>query len=414
MLLVDLDIFIGVSRVFGFWGVDTVDASSQGIAQQSFIAIAKAHGTGPSERAAKSWLSSIDRPWLLIIDNADDTHLDVEEYFLDGDYGLTLITTRNPSVKMHGTIGRRFYHFDRLNDDEASELILGAAEQDEPWTATTMQLASAITRKLGALPLALDYASKVIKAKYCQLNNYVPFYERSWQIIRQSQRTTGQDDDDAEYMEVYTSYETVFWGLEAIRSQRYRDAVQLLNLFSFLHYEQIHFDAVIAAIENPRKQRVADVQEAEHRKTHLDDSCYIAFHLFSWPKRLWSTVEYIIRNHFELHNPVVLPTFLRDAEVCHTADECDTTRLREALQLLTQLSLVTHYESSDSYLMHPLVHTWVRGRPQMTIREQAVGCETALHTISRCHLLPPLNETVDPDGTLVRKLLPHVISIRKF
>ena len=211
-----------------------------------------------------------------------------------------------------------------------------------------MQLASAITRRLGALPLALVHASKVIKAKYCQLSNYIPFYERSWQIIRQSQRTTGQDDDDAEYMEVYTSYEIVFRGLEVIRSQRYRDAVQLLKFFSFLHYEQIHFDALIAAIENPRKQRVADVQEAEHQKTHLDDSCYIVFHLFSWPKSLWSIVEYIIRKHFEQQTPVVLPTFLRDAELCHTADECDTTRLREALHLLTQLSLVTHYENFDS------------------------------------------------------------------
>ena len=124
-------ILIGVSSVFGFWIVDTVDASSQGIAQQSFIAIAKAYVTGPNERAAKSWLSSIDRPWLLILDSDDHPYLDVEKYFLDGDYGLTLITTRNPSVKMHGTIGRRFYHFDRLDDDEASELLLRAAEQDE-------------------------------------------------------------------------------------------------------------------------------------------------------------------------------------------------------------------------------------------------------------------------------------------
>ena len=64
--------------------------------------------------------------------------------------------------------------------------------------------------------------------------------------------------------------------------------------------------------------------------------------------------------------------------------------------------------------MHHLVHTWVRERPQMTVREQAVWCETALHTISGCLLLPPLNETIDPDGTLARSLLPYVILIWKF
>ena len=404
---------IGVSNVLRFWGVFTVDASSQGNAQQSFIAIAKACGTDPNERAAKSWLSSIDRPWLLLIDNADDTNLDVEKYFPDGDHGLTLITTRNPSVKIHGTIGRRFYHFDKLDDDEASELLLRAAEQNEPWTTTTMQLATAITRKLGALPLALVHAGKAIKAKYCQLSNYIPFYERSWQIIRQNQHTTGQEEDDAEYMEVYASYEIVFRGLEAIRSQRYRDAVQLLKIFSFLHHEHIPFDALIAAAKNPRKQRDADVQEAKNLSTQVSDSSTPGYQPFSWPKRLLGAFEYIIRKQFELQNPMVLPTFLRDAELCHTTDECEI-RLREALHLLTQLSLITHHEFSDSYSMHPLVHTWVRERPQMTIREQAIWCEAALHTISRCILLPPQNELVDPDGNLARKLLPHVISIRKY
>ena len=349
----------------------------------------------------------------MLIDNADDTNLDVERYFPDGDHGLTLITTRNPSVKMHGTIGQRFYHFDKLDDDEASELLLRAAEQDEPWTSTTMQFATAITRKLGALPLALVHAGKAIKAKYCQLSNYIPFYERSWQIIRQNQRGAGQEEDDAEYMEVYASYEIVFRGLEAIRSQRYRDAVQLLKLFSFLHHENIPFDALIAAVKNPRRQRDADAQQAKHQSTQVRGSVTLAYQLFAWPKRLLGIFEYIIRKHLELQNPVVLPTFLRDAELCHTTDECDI-RLREALHLLTQLSLVTHYEFSDSYSMHPLVHTWVRERPQMTVREQAIWCEAALHTVSRCILLPPLNELVDPDGNLARRLLPHVISIRRF
>lgn len=49
----------------------------------------------------------------------------------------------------------------------------------------------------------------------------------------------------------------------------------------------------------------------------------------------------------------------------------------------------------------------------MTARAQAVWCEAALHTLSRCVLLPPLNESVDPDGNLARRLLPHIISVGK-
>lgn len=201
---------ISLANQLSFWGVFTVDASSPGNAQQSFVTIAKACGTDPNERAAKSWLSSSDRPWLLLIDNADDTNLEIEKYFPDGEQGLTLITTRNPSVKMHGTIGQRFYHFDRLDHDEANELLLRAADNREPRTPTILRLASAITRTLGALPLALVHAGKAIKAKICDLSNYVSYYERSWLLIRQSQHTTSGADDDADYMKVYASYESYF------------------------------------------------------------------------------------------------------------------------------------------------------------------------------------------------------------
>lgn len=389
----------------------TVDASSPGNAQQSFIAIAKACGTDPNERAAKSWLSSSNRPWLLLIDNADDTNLEIERYFPDGEHGLTLITTRNPYVKMHGTIGQRFYHFDRLDDDEASELLLRAADNHEPRTPTLMRLASAVTRRLGALPLALIHAGNAIKAKYCELENYIPYYERSWQMIRQSQQVPGQGEDDAEYMKVYASYEIVFRGLEVIKLQRYRDAVQLLQLFSFLHYEHIPFDALIAAVKNPRIQREADAQGAEHNNRQGTSLLNLALRLSSWPKYLRSMVDSFLRKQFENQNPVILPSFLLDTELTTPSDDCNV-RLREALHLLTQLSLVTHYEGSDSYSMHPLVHTWVRERPPMTVRTQAVWCEAAMHTLSRCVLLPPLNESV-AHGNLVRKLRPHIVSVGK-
>lgn len=291
-----------------FWGVFTVDASSAGNAQQSFIAIAKACGTDPNERAAKSWLSSSDRPWLLLIDNADDTNLEIERYFPDGEHGLTLITTRNPCVKMHATIG--FYHFDRLENDEASELLLRAADNHEPRTSTLMGLASAITRKLGALPLALVHAGNAIKAKCCELSNYIAYYERSWQMIRRSQRMTGQDEDDAGYMKVYASYEIVFRGLEAIKLQRYSDAVQLLKLFSFLHYEHIPFEMLIAATKHPGVQREADARGAERDSEQGTTFLRLSWQLSSWPKYLRSIVDSVLKKQFENQNPVILPTFL--------------------------------------------------------------------------------------------------------
>ena len=399
-------------RLDRFWGVFTVDASSPGKAQQSFIAIAKACGTEHNERAAKSWLSSSDRPWLLLIDNADDTDFEIENYFPEGEQGLTLITTRNPSVKRHGTIGQRFYHFERMDDDEASELLLRAAENDEPRTPRVMQLVSAIINKLGALPLALVHAGTAIKEKFLGLGNYIPYYEQSWQTIRENRRKTGRSQDDAEYMKVYSSYEIVFRGLENIEGQRYRDAVELLKLFAFLHYERIPFVVLTAAVRHPRIQREADAEGAKHSEEKFNASLNLVWQPSSWPQLSKCMAETLLRKIIEFQNPVVVPTYVRDAELYLSSDDCKI-RLRDALLLLIQMSLITHHETSDSYSMHPLVHKWVRERPQMITRDQAVWCEAALHTLSRCILLPPLNE-IDTHVDLARKLLPHVVAVLDF
>ena len=59
---------------------------------------------------------------------------------------------------------------------------------------------------------------------------------------------------------------------------------------------------------------------------------------------------------FPIQNPMILPIFLLDAELSTSSYDLNV-RLREALYLLVQISLVTYRENSDSYSMHPSVHT---------------------------------------------------------
>ena len=195
---------------------------------------------------------------------------------------------------MHGTIGRLFYHSDRLDDDEANELLLKAADNHEPRTPTLTRLASAITRELGALPLALIDAGNAIKAKYCELKNYFPYYKRSWQMIRQTKRMSSPNEHDVEYMKVYASYEIVFRGLEAIELQRYSDAVQVLKLFSFLHHENIPFDALIAAVKHPRIQREADAQGAGYASSQGTSLLNLVWRLSSWPEHIRSMFDCLL------------------------------------------------------------------------------------------------------------------------
>ena len=120
-----------------------------------------------------------------------------------------------------------------------------------------------------------------------------------------------------------------------------------------------------------------------------------------------------MRKQLEHRYSTILPTFLRDDEPSLVKDQC-IFRLREALHLLTQVSLINHHETIDNYSMHPLIHMWIRERPQMTLKDQAIWCEVAMHTLSRSILLPPLDQAVDPHGGLTTKLLPHIISLEKF
>jgi tetratricopeptide (TPR) repeat protein len=408
-------------KFHSFWGVFTVDASTQETAQQSFVAIAKLCGIDPNERAAKSWLSSSDRPWLLLIDNADDTKLEVERYLPDGEHGLTIITTRNPSIKMYGTIGQRFYHFDRLDDGEASQLLLRAAEHHDPPTPPIMQWTTTITKALGGLPLALIHAGNAIKAKYCSLNDYLVYYDQSWQMIRESRRINsygkGDNGNMDEYIQVYSSYEILYRGLEAMEYQRFKDALQLLQLFSFFHHEHIPFDVLIAAVRHPRIERKAQEEMKELDKSDETgndqvNAAGIVEQPNSWPKYLRELVLGKLEKHFANRYQTLLPTFLLDAELSPPPDDFNV-RLRKALGELVRLSLITYHDTSDSFSMHPLVHTWVRERPQMTTRDQAVWCEAALTTITRCILLPPLSNSVESHADLPRKLLPHLLTVEK-
>ncbi|CZR65198.1 uncharacterized protein PAC_15098 [Phialocephala subalpina] len=184
-----------------FWGVFTIDASSQETAQQSFETIARLCKIDANERAARSWLSSSERPWLLLVNNADDPKLELEKYLPEGEHGLTIITTRNPSIKTYGTIGQGFYHFSKLDDTEASQLLLKAAECLEAPTPPIVKWAATITTALGCLPLALVHTGAAIKNKYCGWERYLTYYERSWKTIRENQQLSRNGEEEKEMEE---------------------------------------------------------------------------------------------------------------------------------------------------------------------------------------------------------------------
>lgn len=361
----------------------------------------------PNERAAKSWLSSLEYPWLLLIDSADDSMVSIDDYFPEGERGHILVTTRNPAHRVHGTVGSRFWKFEKMEHDDANDLLLKAACISSPWGFSAKREASIIAEALGYLPLALVHAGRAITNGLCTLESYLKFYQRSWQRIRRARGFSGYGEDNTN-MNVYSSYEIIYQGLEDAERAEAKDAVQLLKTFSFLHCENIRVDFLTKAAINPRLER-----ENQQNEAILERKMGGALTNKIWKKILNDMATRAMVAIYTDRSPPVLPAIIRDFEALGSFDEdVLKDRLRRALKELTSMSLITHHPRNDSYSIHPLVHTWARERPQMSTAEQAVWCQSAATTITQCILLPPLGAT-ELDEDLRRDLVSHVDHVQK-
>jgi tetratricopeptide (TPR) repeat protein len=387
-----------------FWGVFWIDASSNEHAKQSFSTIARIGRVEPNERAAKNWLSSLGRemPWLLIIDNADEISFPVEDCYPDGNHGTILITTRNPMLKVHGTVGPRYFHFAELQETESIELLLQAADEPPPWSPSTVKSAMDICGTLGHLPLALLHAGKTILARQCTLENYSTFFEKNWTRIRKMNHSNDTHSISDANAAIYSSYELIHDGLVAKGTRASEDALDLLKVFSFLHRQRIRVDIFLRAASNPKLEMLEQKRrEQEEKRMGIGKRPTVP-----WAHTLRSFGVGILAFFVRLGYRPVLPQLLSDAMKSGHFDEL---RLREALKELGRMSLVFANSDStdDSYSMHPVVHLWVRERPEMKIADQAVWCQAAATVLTQAILLPPLGDE-EEDEILRRDLLPHI------
>ena len=188
-----------------FWGVFWIDASTVERIKHSLSGIAKIASPRVEperERCASYWLSNIKQRWLLLIDNADDRSIPIEEYFPKGKRGHIMVTTRNPAHKMHGNVGPGFFDFERLEVNDANQLLLKAANKTKPHD---FKVVSKITTTLEFLALAIIQAGAAIRQGLCTLETYLPFYERSWRSIH---RTKFRDEElESPIKKVYATWE---------------------------------------------------------------------------------------------------------------------------------------------------------------------------------------------------------------
>lgn len=406
------------SNLQSYWGVFFIDGSSHENASGSYLEIAKLGGVEPNAKAAKNWLATRVMPWLLIIDNADDDEIRVEDMIPAGTNGCVLITSRNPAHKSYGTVGERFLELLQMEKEEANDLLLKAAEEPSPWSASLTDSAKVICQALGYLPLALVHAGKAILLGLCSWTGYLGFYERETERIRRKRlrrrdrslspgsRRIQEDDDN---MNVFSSYEILLQSLEMSQEESAQDATELLLVFSYLHFQNIRVDVFVCAAMNPLK-------EGEAREKEAKDNAELEKRIPRLTKKSWSSwlQEMVLRLARYVDTPPLLIAPLKNHDnlsATHLEDEI-YDRLRRALAVLVRRSLVMKQERSDErYCMHPLVHKWVRERPEMSASQQALWSQVTATILASSVLFPPLGDN-ENDRSMRRELLPHILHVR--
>ena len=204
---------------------------------------------------------------------------------------------------------------------------------------------------------------------------------------------------------IYSSYELIYQGISAKKTQASEDALDLLKIFSFLDRQRIKLNIFFRAAMNP------GVESADEIRKEKENKMYDKLRpKLTRAQTLKNLVIRIVSLLSQLSHRPVLPRFISEMPRPGPFDEL---RLKEALNELFQMSLIsTSPGLADCYSMHAAVHLWARQRPEMTLIEQAVWCQVTATILSRAILLPPLGET-EEDEIFRRDLLPHVRHVQQ-
>lgn len=167
------------------------------------------------------------------------------------------------------------------------------------------------------------------------------------------------------------------------------DAIHLLQIFAFLHFEQVPISMFERAWSNLRSKNKLPpvVLPTKYCPWNLLPTSFIG-----------SLFGRVIAPGGSKENLELPPILLQ------RASKWDTCRFRRAMAKLCSFSLVFKDVAKDSYSMHPMVHFWARDRLQQ--QEQQSWSE-----ITATILAMSINTSADGSNqTYRRSLIPHIDS----
>lgn len=297
-----------------------------------------------------------------MLDNANDPEMELKKFLPASGNGHILITTRNPAAQMHNNIGAVRFH--GMDPEEAVTMLLHLAYPDKDLlhkSRDSRELAETIASELGYLALALKQAAFTIRRRLLPLSRYL----KSFLGCRKEllSRPMIQSATDAN---IIATWELPFTGISSRNTPEYRDAVDLLHVFAFLHFASIPLGIFTLCSDG------------------LNTSKYLK----------------------------IRPSALVESSSTQAVED----RILAAARVLYEHSIISISESDESasgpgtsrrvpkryFTLHPAIHQWARERLDKEDSQAWLNCTAAIleHSIST---------NMDTSGRAFRRsLLPHI------
>ncbi|XP_019614922.1 PREDICTED: uncharacterized protein LOC109462771 [Branchiostoma belcheri] len=196
-----------------------------------------------------AWLSSLQEPWLLIVDNMDEFDVSSEvQKLLEGHWkqnskGHILITTRREAVEMMETMG-----FERDNcveltsmseDESCAFFVKRTQQQEQPGMKE-------LARELGGLPLALEQAAAHINVLECAFEDYLKQYkQQKLKLLKRRKVKAVTSTTDKDRLAVHTTWLLNFQHIQKCEDPKLAEAAcAMMNIAAYLDPDDIPVELV--------------------------------------------------------------------------------------------------------------------------------------------------------------------------
>lgn len=257
------------------------------------------------------------------------------------------MTTRNPQCRDHATVGCE--DLDHLDLQDAKSLLFKAARISESSRENNREAAEEVVQVLGFHTLAIIQAGAYIKFQFCSLEEYpIHFRQQEEQLLKYHPKQAR-----SEYGSVFATFEISATQLKSSPGQNSMDALDLLQILGFIHFQDI-----------PELMFLRARKEANYIRENLSK------------KRPEDEITRLSELQISRLPPCMMHENDMDSDLL-------PTRWRETLNLLESYSLVRIVGSGEelSFSMHPLAHKWARNRLELASRKEgwrAAGSVIAL------------------------------------